>query len=82
MYNVNFTESAKKEYGQLPEDMQQRVVAVLERISLRPHSYVMKLSGSSAFRLRVGKHRIILDIDEQAKEILVLKIGNRENVYG
>ncbi len=81
MYNVLFSDPAKKEFRQLDPETQTRVIEVLERIRFRPLHFVMRLSGSHAYRLRVGKYRIILDIDEANGSITILKIGNRENVY-
>lgn len=81
MYSIDFVSSAKKEFMQLSNDDKPRIVSVLERIRPRPYLHAMRLSGSKAYRIRVGKLRIIVDIVEDAKEIVVLKIGNRENIY-
>jgi len=53
----------------------------LERIRIKPHSFALRLSGSKAYRIRVGKLRIIIDILENEQRILVLKLGNLETVY-
>jgi mRNA-degrading endonuclease RelE of RelBE toxin-antitoxin system len=81
MYSIEFVESAQKEFSHLNKENQKRVIAVLERIRVRPHQFAMRLSGSKAYRVRAGKLRIIIDILEENKTIVVLKIGNRENVY-
>jgi len=81
MYDILFTDSAKKEFKNLAKEDQLRVLNVLERIKVRPHEFVLRLSGSKAYRLRTGKLRIILDIEDKCSKITVLKIGNRENVY-
>ena len=81
MYAVEFVESAQKEFLKLSREDQNRVIAVLERILVRPHSFALRLSGSKAYRIRVGKLRVIADIVEEAQKITVLKIGNRKNVY-
>ena len=80
-YSIEFVESARKEFKSLTREEQVRVVAVLERLHVNPASFAMKLSGSKACRVRVGKLRVILDILEEAQMITVLKIGNRENTY-
>ncbi|MFH1520158.1 MAG: type II toxin-antitoxin system RelE/ParE family toxin [Candidatus Micrarchaeota archaeon] len=79
MYRVEFVESAKKEFLQLNKESQNRVISVLERVIVRPYSFALRLSGSNLYRIRVGKLRVIVDILEE--KIIVLKIGNRENVY-
>lgn len=81
MYSVEFVESAKKEFKQLSKENQKRVLSVLDRIRVRPHEFALRLSGSKAYRVRAGKLRIIVDIEERSKKIIVLKIGKRENVY-
>jgi mRNA interferase RelE/StbE len=81
MYSVEFVESAKKEFKQLNKENQKRVLSVLDRIRVRPHEFALRLSGSKAYRVRAGKLRIIADIDDVSSKIIVLKIGNRENVY-
>jgi mRNA interferase RelE/StbE len=81
MYSVELVESAQKDFNRLDKEDQKRVVAVLERISVRPYSFVLRLSGSRAFRVRVGKFRVILDILDENNKIVVLKIGNRESIY-
>lgn len=80
-YSIEFIDSAKKEFKSLDAEDRSRVLNVLERIRIRPHQFALRLSGSKAYRVRVGKLRIIIDIDEIKFQILVLKIGNRENVY-
>jgi len=81
MYLIEFISSAQKEFRQLSTDDQNRIISVLERIRVRPYSFALRLSGSGAYRVRVGKLRVIVDILEGEKKIIVLKIGNRENVY-
>ncbi len=81
MYTIEFVESAQKEFKKLDKEDQMRIVSVLERIRLRPYDFALRLSGSRAYRVRVGKLRLIADIIEEEKKILVVRIGNRENVY-
>ena len=81
MYSIEFIESAKREFLRLSKENQKRVASVLERIRVRPYEFALRLSGSRAYRTRVGKLRIILDIEEETKTIVILKIGERKNVY-
>jgi len=53
----------------------------LERIRIRPESYVTKLVGDSGYKLRVGDYRVIMDINKGKLSILVIKIGHRRNIY-
>ena len=81
MYTIKFTESSDKELKKLERDTQERIVKVLERIRIRPEDFVEKLVGEPGFKLRIGDYRIILDIDNKELIVLVIKIGNRRNIY-
>lgn len=81
MYDILFIDSAKKEFKRLTTEDQLRILNLLERIRVRPHNFAMRLTGSKTYRIRSGKMRIILDINDKLNQLIVLKIGNRENVY-
>ena len=81
MYSIFFTELARKQLLKLPKDLQKRVGYALERIKIRPESYVSKLVGETSYKLRVGDYRVIMDIQREKLLILVLKIGHRKNIY-
>ena len=82
MYSIVFTKKAQAEFLALERAVQERVSAVLTRINLNPYAYAKKLAGTEHYRVRVGDYRIILHIEEGKKELVVLKIGHRKNVYG
>lgn len=82
MYEIVLTDIAKKQLKKLERDIQERIIGVLERLRIRPESCdIKKLVGMPGFRLRVGKYRVILDIDKNKLIILVLEIGHREKIY-
>ena len=81
MYNIIFTDIAKKQLNKLEKNVQVRIMGILERIRIKPEKYVKKLVGDQGYRLRVGDYRVILDLDKNDLLILVLKIGHRKNIY-
>jgi mRNA interferase RelE/StbE len=81
MYDVEFSQSAEKQFFKLEKAVQQRIIFALERIRIRPYPHVKKLVGSPYFRLRVGDYRVIMGINENKLIILVLEIGHRKNIY-
>ena len=46
----------------------------------RPFGYI-KLSGSDAYRIRVGNYRIIYDIFDEILTVEVVNIGHRKEIY-
>jgi len=81
MYEIVFSEKARKQFLKLEKGIKKRIVNALERIRIRPESYVTKLIGDASYRLRVGNYRVIMDIDKGQLIILVIKIAHRRNVY-
>ena len=81
MYEIVFSEKAKKQFLKLEKDIQKRIIASLDRIKIRPEAYVTKLVGDASYRLRVGDYRVIMDIDKGKLIILVIKVGHRRNIY-
>jgi mRNA interferase RelE/StbE len=80
-YEIVFTEKALKQLRKLDRITQERIVSSLERIRIRPEKHLKKLVGDPGYRLRVGDHRIIIDLDNNILTILVLKIGHRKKIY-
>lgn len=81
MYSVEFSKNAEEQFSKLPREMQSRIIDVLERIKIRPHHFVKRYEGTPYFRIRVGKYRVILDIQNSKLIIYVIKIGLRGNIY-
>jgi mRNA interferase RelE/StbE len=81
MYSVVISEKALKQIEKLEKSIQERIISTLDRIKVRPHSFVKKLVGMPGFRLRVGDHRVILDIQDDKLMILVVQVGHRRNIY-
>ena len=81
MYEIEFSLTAKKQLTKLENKIQSRIISSLERIKIRPYSFVKKLVGSPYFRLRVGEYRIILDIQDTKLIIFVIELGHRKNIY-
>ncbi|OGD34251.1 cytotoxic translational repressor of toxin-antitoxin stability system [Candidatus Atribacteria bacterium RBG_16_35_8] len=82
MYEIIFSQKAKKQLFKLEKVIQERIISALERIRIRPEAYVTKLVGDPGYKLRVGDYRVIMDIDKDNLLILVIKVGHRRNIYG
>ena len=80
-YEVLFSDLALKQLKKFDEDIRRRIIAALERIRIRPDTYIRKLVGDEGYRLRVGDYRVILDLDKEKLIILVLRMGHGRNVY-
>ncbi len=81
-YEIIFSDNAFKQLKKMEKNVQERIIAALERIRIRPEAYVTKLVGDIGFKLRVGDYRILMDIENKELRILVLKISHRKKIYG
>ncbi|MBA7486555.1 hypothetical protein ES707_22116 [subsurface metagenome] len=81
LYEIIFSQKAKKQLFKLEKIIQERIISALERIRIRPEAYITKLVGDPGYKLRVGDYRVIMDIDKGKLLILVIKIGHRRNIY-
>jgi len=80
MYDILFYDKAKRQLGKLPLEIQKRILNSLERIKIRPYSYVKQLANKY-YRLRVGYYRVILDIRSNELLIMVIELGHRKKIY-
>lgn len=81
MYEIIFSQKAKKQLFKLEKNIQERIITALERIRIRPEAYITKLVGDPGFKLRIGDHRVIMDINNNNLLILVIKVGHRKDIY-
>jgi mRNA interferase RelE/StbE len=81
LYEIIFSLKAKKQFLKPEKTIKERIISSLERIRIRPETYVTKLVGDHAYKLRVGDYRIMLDIDKNNLLILLIKVGLRKNIY-
>jgi len=58
-----------------------RITAKLRDVADDPARHLTKLRSVDAFRLRVGDHRVILDVDWEGRVLYVLTLGHRSTVY-
>ena len=81
MYEIIFTDKARKQFLKLEKPVQERIVNALDRIRIRPEAFITKLVGDAGYKFRIGDYRALLDIDQGRLLVLVLKIGHRKNIY-
>lgn len=81
-YKVQLKRAAEKELRSLHPAERARVVEVIRRLVLEPRPVNAKsLKGVDAWSLRVGRYRVIYEIEDVVLVITVIKIGHRRDVY-
>jgi mRNA interferase RelE/StbE len=82
-YNIEFVASAAKEFRDLNSDMKYRIGSAIRELRNNPRPIgVRKLKGhESLYRIRVGHYRVVYEIDDQAKMVLVTRVRRRQEAY-
>ncbi len=82
---VKFEEKAERQLKKLPVQDQLRINGKLQEIanSDRPRERGKSLKGNlgDRWRYRIGEYRIICNIKDKELIILIVKVGNRKDVY-
>ena len=82
-FNLSFKKSAEKELRRIPNPPLALLLKKIQALGIepRPHDAVMLKGGEKYFRVRQGDYRIVYEIRDEAKKIVIIKIGHRRDVY-
>lgn len=79
---VFLTSLSNKELQKLPTRIKDKLVSEISMLINDPYpAHCKKLSGKPGWRVRVGDYRIIYAVDNKKKEIMILSIAHRREVY-
>lgn len=81
-YRLFIKPSAAKELEGLSLSQRRRVVTRMRGLATdpRPHG-CEKLSGEEKYRMRQGPYRVLFTIDDTAREVVIVRIAHRRDVY-
>ena len=82
-YTVRRSDAAQEQIRTLAPRPKREIRAALLLLDEGPHAAdAKKLDGFDTFwRVRVGRRRIIFDLDEERQVITILRVARREVVY-
>lgn len=84
MHSVSFSPRAARDLEDCPPDVRRAVGAAIEGLALAPRPPgTRKLSGNAAgaYRVRVGGWRILYDVYDKERAVVIVRIGPRKSVY-
>lgn len=83
MYEVCLERTAERDLKKLPAKQFHRVISQIKNLAKTPRPVgCRKITGSkNDWRIRVGEHRLIYEIDEKAKLVKVMRIKHRKDAY-
>ncbi|MCG8344639.1 MAG: type II toxin-antitoxin system RelE/ParE family toxin [Chlorobiales bacterium] len=83
-WTIEITKSAKKDLARIDKNDARRLVRFLhERVVPDPRSAgkALKADLSGLWRYRVGRYRIVCEIQDTRVVVLVLRVAHRKDVY-
>jgi mRNA interferase RelE/StbE len=81
-YSLRIKESAAKEIRALPKSDRLRVITAIDGLRQSPHQGTqLKGSSTGLRRIRVGRYRVIFEVQNDVLVVLVLRVGHRKDVY-
>ncbi len=81
-YQINWKKSAVKSAKKLPQQIKKNILRKIEELCVKPQKgELLKGDLENLRRIRVGDYRIIYWVDKEKREILIVKIGRRGDIY-
>jgi len=72
---------AERDLEHLSDPLLSRVLSKLQQLPKNPWPAGVKKLQGGGFRIRVGDYRILYDVDTVKRQIVVLAVGHRREVY-
>lgn len=81
-YSLLFKESVAKDLRRIPRQDVRRILERIGQLADDPRpSGSRKLSGEEKYRIRIGMYRVLYTIDDTVVMVVIVKVGNRRDVY-
>ena len=80
-YEIKFSKEAREFFKKLEKSDKEQIIKKLQRISIQPEKFLIKLINSDFYKLKIGSFRLFIDLQNDKLVILVLEIGKRKNIY-
>lgn len=82
-YTVDIAPAAERQLKALPKPIRIQIGRRIDKLcdNPRPHGVEKITGGDDLYRVRSGDYRILYAINDQKLFVLVVKIGDRKEVY-
>ena len=81
-YSLFILKSAQKELAKCPLDIYTRIRGLIQELADNPRPRnSRKLMGRDGWRIRIGGYRVIYEIEDKEKKVIILHIGHRKDIY-
>lgn len=82
-YQIELSKQAERSFRKLPKHDQRRVAKKIDSLKEEPRPAGVKrlAEADGVYRVRSGDYRILYRVEDDVLLVLVVKIGNRRDVY-
>ena len=81
-YQVIFDPGAAREFDKLPRAQRRRMASLIDDLAEDPRpAGAEKLTDVDAYKIRVGDYRIVYTVKDRSLVVLIVKVGNRRDIY-
>lgn len=85
MYTIVWTTTARRQFTRLTArnaTLAARIMAAVDALAINPRPPgCVKLTGTDAYRIRVGSYRIVYTVDDDAVQVTIIRIAHRGDAY-
>jgi mRNA interferase RelE/StbE len=81
MHDIFLSKEAAKMLASLEREKEEMIRNKIRKLGENPEFFGKHLKGVDLWSLRIGKCRVLFELNEEKKEILVITIGHRKDVY-
>ncbi len=83
MYEVYLERAAERDLRRLSAEQFYRIISEIQTLAKdpRPAGCRKITSSKSDWRIRIGEHRVIYELDEQARVERVMRVRHRREAY-
>ena len=81
-YQIQILRKAQKALARIQDPDYKRIVAAIEDLAEDPRPPgSKKLTGRDGWRIRIGRYRVIYEIEDAIRIVTILDIGHRSSIY-
>ncbi len=84
MFEIVYAKSVEKDVRKIARTKLLKIKQAIEELKNFPdllHIKSLTNHPIAEYRLRIGNYRVLFDVDWESKQIHILKIGHRKDIY-
>ena len=83
MYELLIEKNAEKGIRKLPKEVAGRIIPKIQELRENPLPVGCRkiVSSDNDFRIRIGDYRVVYELDEGNRRIIIMAVGHRKDIY-